>query len=90
MLLESLNIPVTCNPLTLHKLKHLNIQIPPDHRICGSHIMQYCCGYCSQSTIEGTLMVLHVRYSCHSIVRVPSMVLKLAVATVELRNIRST
>ena len=37
-------------------LPWIHIQIPPD-QLCSSHMTQYCWGYCSWSTVEGTLRV---------------------------------
>ena len=68
------------------------IQIPP-YQLCGSHITQCHCGYTAiRSTVEGTIRVLCSYYMCssfsafcHSTLRVPSTVLRLAVATAVLQ-----
>ena len=74
-------------PIKRCKHVQVHIQILPD-QLRRSHMTQYCWGYCSWSTIEGTLQLLYAWYSCHSSSRlrlqhtlnVPSTVLQLAVA----------
>ena len=77
--------------------QYLHIQIPP-HRLRGSHITQYRWGYCKSKYCwgyyKGTLTLLWQELLCiqklQGTLIVSSTVLRLAVATTVLRNMRPT
>ena len=85
---HSLPLPLPPGFCSSCQVSYLHIQIPTTGYVgliwrSTTEVTVSC-----WSTTEGTLQLLHARYSCHSSCSVPSTVLQLAVASVVLRHMR--